>query len=233
MCRGPFAYGQATATRIFLGFGLVVTGVNDRERPLHDPGCDQPCAGEKQRNQQAGEEAEGHPSRSVRFAILRRGCRGRCLEAFRPPLRSNAGQRGPERSRGARSRRCEVRAGGARGKPVTPRARSPPVVRVTTAMRPGRRPRGTHTCGAGVWDPPGPQRAALRADDELLCSRRAWFGGIRRRLRSRGLRRRVGRLLCRDHGLNGHGRRDHGRRGRRLGRGRRRARRRRSSSRRG
>jgi hypothetical protein len=59
MWRGPFAYGQATATRIFLGLGLVVTGVNDRERPPNDPAGGEPCAGEKQhRHERAGNDPE-------------------------------------------------------------------------------------------------------------------------------------------------------------------------------
>ena len=41
MCRGPLAYGHATATRIFLGGTGSGTGANDRESfPSHPAGAE-------------------------------------------------------------------------------------------------------------------------------------------------------------------------------------------------
>jgi hypothetical protein len=92
MWRGPFAYGQATATRIFLGGLVEVTRANDMEWPERDPrgaeSGDAPGPGGKEEQERTG--AERPPPRPVR------GLRT-CVRASREPhaliRRSDVGRR--------------------------------------------------------------------------------------------------------------------------------------------
>jgi hypothetical protein len=63
MCLGPLAYGHATATKIFLGFGWL-TDVNDRERPAPGrPRCERGSPGDSGREEDA--EGEQQPLASA------------------------------------------------------------------------------------------------------------------------------------------------------------------------
>jgi hypothetical protein len=227
MWRGPFAYGHATATRIFLGFGLVVTGVNDRERPPHDPAGADPSAGEKQHDEPTCDDEERRGEAVGRTGLGRsRGGRGTWP---RPDeLTSDAAYASRRRSRRAGSARHRLRPGGLRGEVIGPCRHRPRVVRLIRAVHCGRSTRRPHRRARGhVGGADCPGRAGHRCHDGVArgrgtrdggvrgLGRRLWLGRrfrlyvrARRRLhRSRSRRRRLRR--CR-------GRSRLGRRGRRL-----------------
>ena len=69
MCRRPLAYGQATATRIFLGVTAPVTGANDRECPS----CDPSAGGEERSAENQGEHGSDPHRRKVEHPRQGRG----------------------------------------------------------------------------------------------------------------------------------------------------------------
>ena len=58
MCRNPLAYGQATATRIFLGLSVLLTGANDKESSSALPSGREGYEREERDSEERGEDEQ-------------------------------------------------------------------------------------------------------------------------------------------------------------------------------
>ena len=208
MCLRPLAYGQATATRIFLGLSVVLTGANDREPPPgHTARADTRTA-ERQCEQQHDVVWQARSVPRCRRSTVDVATRriGRSRRTFREAREAGVSHHSAEPDVGTAD---AAPSGGTRMALTIPRCAGSGA---DTAHRVVRRPR--QATRGGRADGPRPERR--------LGVRRRRVTRPRPRLRSAGGDHHEPRCrlrLCSLHIVGGHGRGD--RRSRWLGRHRR------------